>query len=101
MTEQIQIAEADDDLVLERLTTRELEVLHLVARGSQNREIAERLRVSIKTVEFHLGNILGKLGARSRTEAVMRAWQAGVLTIVVRDSANARRGRPPLPAPPL
>jgi DNA-binding NarL/FixJ family response regulator len=35
--------------------------------------------VSVKTVEFHVSNILGKLGAQSRTEAVVRAWQIGVL----------------------
>lgn len=66
-------------LVVERLTDRELEVLVLVAAGQRNREIATELTVSIKTVEFHLSNILGKLGARSRTEAVVRAWRLGWL----------------------
>jgi NarL family two-component system response regulator LiaR len=68
-------------LLLEQLTDRELEVLQLVAAGRRNREIAEALRVSIKTVEFHLSNILGKLNAQSRTEAVVRAWQTGMLRL--------------------
>jgi DNA-binding NarL/FixJ family response regulator len=67
--------------VLEELTDRELQVLALVAAGRRNREIAESLRVSVKTVEFHLSNILGKLSAQSRTEAVVRAWQVGMLRL--------------------
>ena len=69
------------DLLIEELTERELEVLGYVAAGARNREIADHLRVSIKTVEFHLRNILSKLGARSRTEAVVRAWQLDLLTL--------------------
>ncbi len=68
-------------LLFEQLTDRELQVLQLVEAGRRNREIAELLRVSIKTVEFHLSNILGKLGAQSRTEAVVRAWQTGMLQL--------------------
>lgn len=68
-------------LLLEQLTDRELQVLQLVAAGGRNREIAEALKVSVKTVEFHLSNILGKLGAQSRTEAVVRAWQTGMLRL--------------------
>lgn len=68
-------------LLLEQLTDRELQVLELVAAGRRNREIAEILRVSVKTVEFHLSNILGKLNAQSRTEAVVRAWQTGMLRL--------------------
>jgi NarL family two-component system response regulator LiaR len=63
------------------LTDRERQVLALVADGRRNREIAEALRVSVKTVEFHLSNILGKLNAQSRTEAVVRAWQVGMLNL--------------------
>jgi DNA-binding NarL/FixJ family response regulator len=59
------------------LTVRELEVLALVAAGMRNAEIAEELHVSVNTVEFHMRNLLGKLGARSRTEAVSRARTAG------------------------
>jgi DNA-binding NarL/FixJ family response regulator len=68
-------------LLIEQLTGRELEVLEHVAAGARNREIASTLNVSIKTVEFHLRNILGKLGVRSRTEAVVRAWQLDLLAL--------------------
>lgn len=61
----------------EQLTEREQEVLVLVARGQRNHEIAGTLRLSIKTVEFHMGNILGKLGVRSRTAAVVLALRTG------------------------
>lgn len=73
-----------ENLVLQQLTDRELEVLQHVAAGARNREIAQQLRVSIKTVEFHLSNILGKLSARSRTEAVVRASQLGLLSLGAR-----------------
>lgn len=69
------------NLLVEELTERELEVLGYVAAGARNREIARNLNVSIKTVEFHLRNIMSKLGARSRTEAVVRAWQLDLLTL--------------------
>ena len=72
---------AAGNLVLQRLTDRELEVIQLVAAGARNREIAAQLSVSVKTVEFHLSNILAKLSARSRTEAVVRAWQLGLLRL--------------------
>jgi len=69
------------NLLVEQLTERELEVLGHIAAGARNREIAASMTVSIKTVEFHIRNILGKLGARSRTEAVVRAWQLDLLTL--------------------
>jgi two-component system, NarL family, response regulator LiaR len=52
------------------LSPRELEVLALVARGSTNAEIAKALTLSLSTVGFHISNIIGKLGAGNRTEAV-------------------------------
>ena len=61
----------------EPLTARELEVLRLVALGSTNRDIAERLVVTERTVKFHVSAILAKLGARNRTEAVALGKQTG------------------------
>jgi DNA-binding NarL/FixJ family response regulator len=66
---------------VEPLTTREEEVLMLMAAGWRNGEIAEQLGVSVKTVEFHTGHVLEKLGARSRTEAVARARQYGLIAL--------------------
>lgn len=57
------------------LSTREREVLALLAEGLSNPAIAERLTISISTAEFHVSNILGKLGVASRTEAVALAMR--------------------------
>ena len=61
----------------ERLTSREQEVLGLVCDGLSNKEIAQRLFLSVRTVENHLANVYGKLGVRSRTEAAILAVQRG------------------------
>jgi LuxR family maltose regulon positive regulatory protein len=65
--------------LVEPLSVRELEVLQLLAEGCTNREIAERLFLSLSTVKGHISNIIGKLLARNRTEAVARARQLGIL----------------------
>ena len=59
------------------LTPRELEVLQLVAYGLSNKEIAQRLSVSARTVNFHLDNVYSKLGVSSRTEAAVLALRQG------------------------
>jgi DNA-binding CsgD family transcriptional regulator/tetratricopeptide (TPR) repeat protein len=63
----------------ESLTARELEVLTLVAQGRSNREIAGQLYISAKTVSVHVSNVLAKLGAAGRTEAVAVARRRGYL----------------------
>jgi DNA-binding NarL/FixJ family response regulator len=65
---------------LESLTARELEVLRLLARGLRNKEIAARLYVSERTVNFHLANIYQKLHVSGRTEALSKAHEQGLLT---------------------
>lgn len=64
----------------ETLTPREREVLGLIAQGLPNKEIAERLVITERTVKFHASAILGKLGATNRTEAVALARQQNLLT---------------------
>ncbi len=63
----------------EPLTPRELEVLRLMARGLQNKEIANELVISERTVKFHVSSILQKLDAGNRTEAVTIAIQQGMV----------------------
>lgn len=65
---------------LDALTARELEVLRLLARGLRNKEIAARLFVSERTVNFHLANIYQKLNVSGRTEALSKAHEQGLIT---------------------
>jgi DNA-binding NarL/FixJ family response regulator len=65
----------------ERLTPRESQVLQLLAQGLTNTEIGSRLEVSEHTAKFHVGAVLGKLGARSRAEAVAVASRLGWITV--------------------
>lgn len=74
-------AERPTAALLEALTPRELEVLHHLAEGLSNKEIARKLIISEHTVKFHINAILGKLGAQSRTEAVVRATRLGLVAL--------------------
>ncbi|WP_052891007.1 response regulator [Thermogemmatispora carboxidivorans] len=65
----------------EPLTERELEVLHLLAQGLPNKEIAARLVISERTAKFHVSSIMNKLGATNRTEAVALAAQRGLISL--------------------
>ncbi|WP_128376173.1 LuxR C-terminal-related transcriptional regulator [Streptomyces cavernae] len=61
------------------LTSREREIFDLIAAGMSNGEVAQALVLSEKTVKFHVSNLLRKLGVRSRAQAIVRAWDGGVL----------------------
>ena len=66
--------------LVEPLSARELEILRLIADGLTNQEIADRLVLSLPTVKWHTGNLYGKLGVNSRTQAAARARELGILT---------------------
>ena len=72
-------ADAANQTLVEPLTGREREVLHLLSVGASNREIARRLVLSLGTVKKHVTNLLGKLGVMNRTQAIVRAREYGLL----------------------
>ena len=63
----------------EQLTEREMEVLLLVAQGKTNQDIADELFIALKTVKTHVSNILAKLDVQDRTQAVVYAFQNGLV----------------------
>jgi len=64
---------------VEPLSARELEILRLIAAGSSNQEIADRLVVALSTVKKHVNNLYGKLDVQSRTQALVRAQELDLL----------------------
>jgi DNA-binding CsgD family transcriptional regulator len=87
---------------LDVLSAREIEVLELVVLGHSQKEMAERLHVSVKTIETHRTNISRKLGCRSRAELVSYAISAGLLSRValapraLRDLPDEKSGKHPI-----
>jgi LuxR family maltose regulon positive regulatory protein len=69
----------DNQPLFDPLSARELEVLAYIAAGLQNREIANRLVVSLNTVKTHINNIYSKLGVTNRVQAVTRVRDLGLL----------------------
>jgi DNA-binding NarL/FixJ family response regulator len=63
------------------LTSRELDVLSLMAEGASNKMIARQLGISVHTVKFHVGSLLDKLDATGRTDAVAHAARRGVINL--------------------
>jgi DNA-binding NarL/FixJ family response regulator len=64
---------------LDRMTDRERQVLVLLARGLSNTEIATRLHLSEATVRTHIGHLFAKIGARDRAQAVVFAYESGIV----------------------
>ncbi len=65
----------------EKLTDREMDVLRLLAQDQTNKEIANALGITERTVKFHVSSIMGKLGAANRVEAVTIARQRGLVDL--------------------
>jgi two-component system, NarL family, response regulator LiaR len=84
---QINNAEEQEGLI-EKLTERELDVLKYMARGYSNQDIARLMVVSAATVHSHVSRILAKLEVSSRTQAVIYAMRAGVVTAFDEDPTN-------------
>jgi DNA-binding NarL/FixJ family response regulator len=71
----------DDQETIEALTSREIQVLEILAEGRSNKAIGQRLGISDQTVKFHVAAIAGKLGAVNRTDAVRRAIRRGMVSV--------------------
>ena len=72
---------SSDDSPIESLTAREMEVIQLMAQGLANKQIALKLGISEHTVKFHLSSLYAKLGISSRTEAVKRGIELGLISL--------------------
>jgi DNA-binding NarL/FixJ family response regulator len=85
VVEHFAVAQPSESLA--ELTSRELDVMRLIARGLSNREIGQRLFLSEKTVKTHVTRVLAKLGLTSRTQAVVHAYESGLVRVGEVDEA--------------
>jgi DNA-binding NarL/FixJ family response regulator len=74
-------AEAAEHLADERLTTREIDVLRLIAAGNANKQIADQLSIGESSVKSHVASILSKLGANDRAHAVTIGLKRGIIDL--------------------
>lgn len=97
MLEEIRRGEEAGKILL--LKNREVDVLKLVARGGSNKDIAQELDISVRTVQTHLANIFAKLGVDTRTEAVLYAIREGWISLdeVKRPPEDKDTGQDPMP----
>ena len=72
---------SSDESLVEPLTAREMEVIQLMAQGLANKQIALALGISEHTVKFHLSSLYAKLNSTSRTEAVKRGIELGLISL--------------------
>lgn len=79
LEEYMQIAKQSEDNQMEKLTSREQEILSFIALGYTNQEVADQLYLSIKTIESHRSNIMEKLNLRTRSDLVKYAMKNGYL----------------------
>jgi NarL family two-component system response regulator LiaR len=79
LVQELKGASHETAALYKTLSEREREVLHLIAEGLSNAQIAERLIISERTVKSHVNNILGKLHLADRTQAAIFAWREGIM----------------------
>jgi len=79
--EGTQIVGSGTDFYIEPLSRREMEVLQLIAEGYSNKEIAQKLYLSLRTIKYYSTGLYNKLGGDNRMQAVIRAREAGLLKL--------------------
>jgi NarL family two-component system response regulator LiaR len=93
--QQAQASRSEADTLLARLTTREIEILEVIAEGKSTQEVASALHISPLTVQTHVKNILAKLEVHSKLEAVTFALRQGLFRLGRDSSRSARRPTSP------